>query len=36
LEDNIKVDPTELFDQDANSTEHLMAQQSVKTVYFVN
>ena len=37
LEDNIKVDPTEPFDQDLNSTEHLMAQHSVKTVIsFVN
>jgi len=34
LEDNIKVEPTEVFDQDVNSTE---AQHSVKTViYSVN
>lgn len=37
LEDNIKVDPTELFDQDVNLTEYLVAQHSVNTViYFIN
>jgi hypothetical protein len=34
LEDNIKVDHTELFDHDVNSIEHLMAQHSVKTIIY--